>query len=171
MTEEGAYLVQCIKDRCEIDEEGGCWDWTLHTVRGVPNWRRHDAKGGRVRVLLWEAIHGVTCTTNDRIHSKCGDPLCVAPDHLVRTTRGALQRGKRASLAKVAAIAQKARARSPLDWDKVRAIRASDETLTVLAARYGVTFHCISLIRLHKSWRELSSPFAGLGATAGMAAR
>jgi len=43
---------------------------------------------------------------------------------------------------------------SKLNMEKAREIRASSETLAVLAKRYGVTFQLISLIRLNRIWKE-----------------
>lgn len=51
-----------------------------------------------------------------------------------------------------------------LALDAVRAIRASDETTIVLAARYGVSQAHVSKVRKHKCQIDYSNPFSGLGA-------
>lgn len=43
-----------------------------------------------------------------------------------------------------------------LTEESVRAIRASDERLVTLAARYGVSISTISLVRLRKAWRHVA---------------
>ncbi len=63
---------------------------------------------------------------------------CVNPDHVEPVTPAEnIRRSPRAKL----------------DEAKVRAIRASTETLVVLAARYGVHISMISAIRNGKKWR------------------
>lgn len=58
----------------------------------------------------------------------------------------------------------KRKTQGKLTVDDVRAIRASDEKVIVLAARFGVSQAHISKVRLHKAQIDYHSPFAGLGA-------
>ena len=65
-----------------------------------------------------------------------------------------------------AKIAARKQASSPLDWEKVREIRGSEESMRSLAARFGVHEDTISKVRNHQSWREVGGFFSGLVARA-----
>jgi uncharacterized protein YjcR len=98
----------------------------------------------------------------------CDTVNCVCPKHLTLTTNKAAQKraaaqGKFSTLTRRAKLAKsKQAAESPLNEEKVAAIRASDERLKDLAARYGVSMNTISNIRNGKRWKTYSTPFAGL---------
>ena len=53
-------------------------------------------------------------------------------------------------------------AQGKLDWERLRAIRASDESEAVLAQRYGVSKPTIGHIRRNESWREEGGMFTAL---------
>jgi hypothetical protein len=77
---------------------------------------------------------------------------CLNPHHLEwgtttqnmadRVTHGTSNRGERCGTAK-------------LTRDDVRAIRASTETQSVVAARFGITQTAVSTIKLRKTWKWL----------------
>lgn len=68
---------------------------------------------------------------------------------------------------RVIAATKRSRAKGKLNEQAAVEIRASDETLTVLAERYGVHFSLISKVKTGQAWREFGgNPFAGLGARA-----
>ena len=67
-----------------------------------------------------------------------------------------------ARIAKLAAYGRAHRAK--LTLDQARTIRMSDESGTVLAERYSVSRQTVNRIKAGTAWREVSTPFAGLGA-------
>jgi hypothetical protein len=155
-------LLLWLQER--VIERDGCWIWQRYAKGGSP---QADI-GGRVQLVrryVYNATH-VALTAKRVASMRCDSPLCVHPDHIAGRTRSEVHRGKPKPHGHGVKIAKARRAVSKVTGDDVAAIRESDETGQALAKRYGVSRSCISTIRLHKVWRELSSPFAGLGGRA-----
>jgi hypothetical protein len=158
-------LEKYVHDRCVDD--GGCWVWQLTIRNSVPQMGRKDRKTVAVRRALWEGLKGpipkgkLACV-------KCETHGCVNPEHLVLSDRKAVgrraaARGAFSQPIRIAKMADtKRRQLSTLTSQDVAAIRASDDLLRVLAARFGVSKNTISNIRNGKRWKDYSNPFAGL---------
>ena len=159
--------------KCRIDHDGeGCWIWRGHVnKRGVPivTW---DENGRRVarsaRRLMYELIEGVELPENIRVTvGWCADTDCIKREHAVaakpkRTLAIARQQGRYVcntptQRAKIAATKQAA---SPLDWDKVEEIRASNESTHAIARRLGIHQATAQRVRAGKSWRKPSTALA-----------
>jgi hypothetical protein len=161
------HLIDRIKARTHDD--AGCAVWGGACVN-----RTHPAINTStgiklVRRLVWEAANG-PIPAGKIIRCTCGTPRCVNAEHLELTTfkklgkeLGALgfMSGQKRS-AKIASTKRKTH--SKLTQEAVDAIRASSETTAVLGERYSITQAHVSKVRLHKVWRDFSSPWAGLGA-------
>ena len=150
-------------------EEGDCLLWKRGCCNGHPAMRVGN-KTMLVRRLLWQAANG-PIPTGKIIRPTCGSLLCINLDHAELTTYqrvaeqcGAL--GLMSGPVRSAAIQRVKRGskQGKLSVDDVRAIRASEETTIVLAARFGVAQAHISKVRKHKCQIDYHSPFAGLGA-------
>jgi hypothetical protein len=163
-------LTEHIKAR-SIDD-GGCWIWqgcvqvcgTTPTMR-VPETR----KTASVRRLLLTA-KGVDVKGKLATYT-CESPLCVHPEHTAAVTRKKLQERighdlpMSSRMKRNAVTTERMRTKSTLDWGKVAEIRASDEPIRTLAARYGVSTHTIWNVKRGKTWVERSAaanPFAQL---------
>jgi hypothetical protein len=101
--------------------------------------------------------------------NKCQHPLCMAREHLLAMTRKQLQKRSGVKLAnnivRTAKLAEKSRARSYLDMETVRAIRASGLRPKQAADRWDIPLQTAARLIRHDSWREYTgNPFAGLGA-------
>jgi hypothetical protein len=101
----------------------------------------------------------------------CGNPLCMAKDHVVAWTRKQLQKrsGEKLSVNVVrsAKLAEVARRQSDLTMDRVREIRSSGLRPTDAAHAYGISLQTAARIIRHDSWKEYgTNPWAGLGASA-----
>lgn len=147
------------------EECGDCLEWTRHALDGkFPQWRV-DGYLWPTRRLLWILTRG-PIKPGQQVGVKCSNPLCVHPDHLVsRTKAKAAPRGPM-PIVQRQRISSARRAKSTLDIETVRAIRASDEMAIDLDARYGLRAGYSSRIRLNKVWRDHANPFGGLGAHA-----
>lgn len=117
----------------------GCWEWCGgKTSLGYGMYVTGMAHREAYRLVKGEIPDGLhVCHT-------CDNPGCVNPGHLFLGTAQDNARDK----------VYKNRGTNPkkLDWDKVRAIRASAETNIALAAAYGVTKQTISYIKNGKTW-------------------
>ncbi|MGW0060338.1 HNH endonuclease [Streptosporangium sandarakinum] len=87
-----------------------------------------------------------------QVRHTCGVDRCWNPLHLY------LSAGPRVADPAVRAAARavttaKARERSPLDWDKVAVIRSGEDSLSVLADRFGVSTSTVWKIRKGLTWR------------------
>ena len=156
-----------LADRTQ--EDGACLIWKGGCCNGHPA-TRHNGKTVLVRRLLWQELHG-EIPAGHIVRMTCECKKCIEPAHMKCTTYQRLAKqlgalGVMSGPVRSAAI-QKAKRNSKqckLTLDAVRAIRASDETTIVLAARYGVAQAHISKVRKHKCQIDYQSPFTGLGA-------
>ena len=99
----------------------------------------------------------------DTVRFRCENPACVALKHMAKGLREDSAKGRALNPAQRSRIAEGLRAtRAKLDWDKVRTIRASNESDAVLAERYQVTKATISAVRRNETWQELGGMFTSL---------
>ena len=161
-------LIQRVSGR--VIEDGGCWNWqgALQSCGAVPT-MQWKGKTGAVRrfVLLdkgWAPNKGLVATYT------CGNPLCVHPDHLGWASRKTLQVRIVANLKyhldpmRNKRLADSARGRAKLSLDIAQEVRDADGSQRAVAAKFGISQATVSSIKLGKTWRSYSSPFAGLGA-------
>lgn len=151
-------------------DDAGCAVWRYSCCNGHPAFR-HEGKTVLVRRALWQDEHG-EIPDGKIIRMTCETPKCVHPEHMTLTTYRRLGKelgalGLMSGPVRSAKIAATKRAKyGKLTAEAVRDIRSSPETGRAMAAKYGVDEKHISRIRLNRTWREFSSPFAGLGARA-----
>lgn len=165
------HLIKRIQE--QSIEEGDCWLWQGHIK---------DNKLPVINVFIegkWKCMpvrRAIKVFEGARLFSRqhqartsCGNQLCVNPEHVYmfqhKGSRGArVNKHHRTpdQLVRITLAAQKHK--SKLDWDKVNAIRASNETGPVLAERYGVAKTTINNIKAYKLWKPnySNNPFAGL---------
>lgn len=153
-----------IRARCE--EVGDCWIWQRATcATGYPI-MTIARRCHLVRRIAVEAS-GRALKPRQPVGSRCGDKLCVNPDHLFPSTTAAIARkaaraGAFSAPTRGAKIAQARRGTMKLTQEQVREIRASTESGPALALRYGVNRSLVQRIRSGNAWRDYASPFAGL---------
>jgi len=152
-----------------IVEEGDCWNWTgaLQSCGSVPTMHWQGKVGAVRRFVLLD--QGVDLAKRLATYT-CGNPACVNPEHLAPATR------KRVQVRTVAEssytsdpmrrkrVSDKARLRSKLTLDQALAIREADGKQDDIAAAYGVSQATVSAIKLGKTWRDYTNPFARLAA-------
>lgn len=157
-------VAEWIWSRCHEDGDCLIWDGAIAGKSGPAVTSPFTGKTAPARRVLMQAlgrqVNGFMCTTS------CGSPNCMAKAHLITWTRKQLQKrtGKVLSTnevrrSKLAAAAQR---RSPLTMEMVREMRASGMTATQAAAHYGVPFQTAARALRNGSFRDYSSPFAGL---------
>lgn len=168
---DGIRTLADFKTRFHVCEESGCWEWRGKSYRGrcAQVWLSAIDS----QCSIGQAIH--ILTTGERMPAgkvmrcTCKTPGCGNPEHRKLVVRGRqVVKGVRKDAGTRIRIAQARRAASRVGMTAERAadIRASDEPLRVLAARYGISPSFASLIRLGKAWGPLAvgaSVFAMVG--------
>lgn len=158
-------LVEQINARCI--EVGDCWEWqgALQACGSTPTVKVKGKVISVRRLLLKHLgvnVHGKVCTY------KCGNALCVNPDHLEAIGRKKLSRrlvkqtNYTASIVRRARLADRARHRGKLTLELVQEIKQAEGTQRAIAARFGVSQTTVSCIKRSKTWKDYANPFAQL---------
>lgn len=154
--------------RKHIVEEGDCWNWTgaMQTSRSVPTMHYQGKVGAVRRFILLE--RGVDLSKRLASYT-CGNPFCVNPAHVAPSTRRAVQKrtsnelNYQSSLLHRKKISDSARTRAKLTPELASQVRDAEGSQSAIAARFGVSQAVVSSIKRGRTWRNYSSPFAGLG--------
>lgn len=156
-----AFSLQDLHAR--VREEDGCLIWTGDKKDGTRPIIWIDGKSKPARRVLYEIVRG-PIRGQKRIGVRCGNPLCLHPDHLIARDRPSELRGTTRDAAFKAKIATTKRANSRFTPELVAQIRASDLNNCALGRELGINHQTIAKIRRGEIWKSYSSPFAGLGA-------
>lgn len=160
-----SQLIEQINARC-IDV-GDCWEWqgAMQACGSTPMVRIKQKTISVRRLLLQHLgvnVQGKVCTY------KCGNALCVNPEHLEAVSRKKLSKRVAestryaANVMRKAKLACKARTRSKLTAEQVAEIKQAEGTQRQIAARYGVSQATISSIMRGRTWRDYTNPFTQL---------
>ena len=98
-----------------------------------------------------------------RMKARC-HPDCINPDHMVKKSRSSVMKGQSKSLATKIAMSKAMIAKWKKPPEAVEAIRASNESSTALAKRWGMSRSNVWQIRQKKTHALAQNPFSGLGA-------
>jgi len=150
-----------------IEEVGDCLEWTGGINSAGHPIAHLDGIGGTL-VRRWIAQQEGRHIAGKLIRMKCGNRLCVHPEHMATMTRkqlhqGLAKTGAHASLSKRLSCVRARLRTSKLSLEQVREIRASADPVRDLSARYGVSGSTIRNVRTGRSWGLLVTPF-GMGA-------
>lgn len=132
--------------------ENGCWEWVGYYGSGGYGMMSRDGKNQRAHRISYEAYKG-HIPKGMVVRHTCDNPACINPDHLILGSQkdnvaDREARGRRT-------VVGEAIGTSKLTVEDVLAIRASTESLRVLADRYGIDPSNVWLIRTGKSWRHV----------------
>ena len=148
-------------------EEGDCLIWNGSAAYGIHPQIRMGGKAGKcqpLRRVIFEVVHEKTLKHGQQVGTRCGTLLCVHPDCLIARTRSQAMKSVVLKANHALNVSRGKQAKSKLTIETIRAIRASDEIGKVLEARYGLSAGYASKIKRGLAWRDLASPFNGLGA-------
>jgi hypothetical protein len=150
-----------------VKEDADCWIWQRGlTSNGTPTMHPTGHKQTSVRRWLAQQM-GKAIPANYVATNTCGNPRCVAPDHLLIASRSKLGKltdartGFTRTPQRRKKISDSKRATAKLNPEAVRAIRAAKSSVKV-AQEYGIAKATAIRIRAYESWRDYSNPFAGL---------
>lgn len=152
-------------------EVGDCWEWHGALQGGdVPCMRvKVDGKWKVVAVRRWIAMEQGKAVKGRLATTKCDNPRCICPDHVVLYTRKQLQERNGQKIKRNMNDAQRAKRAEArrrrgvkITQEMAHEIRGSGLSSRVIAKQYGVTqktaLRCLS----GQSHRDYSNPFAGL---------
>jgi hypothetical protein len=154
-----------------VEEDGECWNWTgALQACGASPVMRWQGKTASVRRLIMLDKTQSRIRKNWLASYRCGNPMCVHPEHMGWTFRGPIQRRTtdeqqyHIDVMRCKKLSDKARAKGKLTLELATEIRMAEGNQRQIAAQYGVSQATVSAIKIGKTWRNYSSPFAGLGA-------
>ena len=80
--------IKAIEQRCDKDEDTGCWNWTRATHHQGYGLMRYGQKGmmNVCRIMAIEANLFDNIDFHSRIGTSCDNKLCVNPDHIIKQT-------------------------------------------------------------------------------------
>lgn len=79
--------IKAVEERCEKDEETGCWNWTRAThVQGYAFMRHRGAMKTVQRIMALELQLFPNIDFYSRITTSCDNKLCCNPDHIIALT-------------------------------------------------------------------------------------
>lgn len=157
-------LLAYLQARSE--EVGECWEWQLSFHRGGYPMMRLGRSACNVRRAVLLTL-GVDMTGKQATY-KCGNPLCVRPEHQVASSRAkivkrlAKTRIKSVNLLQRQRMAAASRKRGKLTLEQALEIRESSLTQRQLAKQYGICQAMVAYIKAGKYWLDYSNPFAQL---------
>lgn len=156
-----------VKARC--DEIGECWIWNGPLLRHKHPIAKVKGVTYYAKRVVWSAFHRKPipdgmCVVNKKA---CSEQHCCNPEHLMLATKlQVLQRvvdsGKLHTTKIRAKIASTKRAKSKLSDEAVMEIRYSDEAVSSLSAKHGISEAYGHMIRRGDSRKDYANPFAGL---------
>ena len=152
--------VFIAKIHANCEEDCGCLLWRGRRSHSqVPRWGDKS-----LRRVMFEAVFG-EIPAKRLASTTCGNPLCLNTDHMTLKSKSAVLKHTYETtdlrLRRAVTSTRESRKAAKLDPIKAREIRNSDETLDILAARYGVNRTLCSRIKRGEAWKE-ANPFAGL---------
>ncbi len=132
----------------------GCWLWTAaKSPRGYGMIGAGGRLDGTLRAhrVSW-ILHRGEIPEGKEVCHQCDTPLCVNPDHLFL---GSHEENMHDAVKKGRTSRGEQRPSAKLTEDQVREIRASTETQTEIAIRYGICQQHISDVKSGRKWRHV----------------
>lgn len=162
------HLQLIIDGRMRLRD--GCLEWCGNrSSSGAPIVRVHKAYNRpdlpayvHVRRWLWQQKKGRVLQQKHTLQpERCGNELCVHPDHMVRRDSSLATRGRTLSAVHRINLMRAVRGSKAtrLTPEQVEHIRTSGEPSAALAARYGVSRQNINHVRSGHTWRDINNPF------------
>ena len=150
------------------EEVGECMEWQGYVGNGSPQ-VSHNGKITTVRKLMRQ-LQGVPLVKGSSVGTRCGNPLCVNPDHLIE--RNARQHAQMMaskidfrSPVRTAKLQRAAAGRRKISAEGIAIALSDPRPAAQLAPELGVHRSLIARIRRGQAHRQVNAsinPFAGL---------
>jgi hypothetical protein len=168
MTWNFKEMMEWVEARASRSDDGCLiWKFSMNGRQPQGGIKQDGIKRSvNVRRELWTLKTGKPPPRNWVVLCKCGNDRCVEPTCLKVSSRSKMLSGIPISAAHKVALTLAARSRksAKLTQEAANDIRYGDGTPEEKAAKYGVTVNHVRGIQQNRWWRDLTSPFAGLGA-------
>ncbi len=136
------------------DATTGCWIWTAGTSSGYGQIGVGEGRREYAHRIAWELHRGPVPDGLCVLHNcPTGDNrLCVNPEHLFLGTKGENARDRSAKGR--SAVGVRVHTAKLTDQDAL-AILDSNESLRVLATRFGVSKRAITFVKRRTTWKHV----------------
>ena len=134
-----------------VATDGGCMRWA-GAMNSGQIMTRVDGEKLNVRTELWRLYGKKPLPPGFCVRSVCGDPLCVAREHMVAEAHAAAIRNRRRPVHVRAKIAAGKRVNSKITMAVADEIRASTMSERELAAKFGIHPTMAGRIRRGDNW-------------------
>lgn len=153
---DGVHTLDDLRQRCNVDEDDGCWRWRMERVDGsarvhmLVDGKRTKMSGRRAALIL--AGKRIPAGHEAYARPACPHTDCVNPEHCRSGTRGDVRRflasrGRWSLPHCYAHLLPHAAAMRKLDDAQRLEVAQSSESAKVLAARYGCSTDLINKVR------------------------
>ena len=146
--------MEYLKTRCVV--VGECWEWGgFRDGRGYGQFGNRRRYSQATHRLAYELHHGVSLQSTDVVRHACDNPSCCNPAHL---SLGTFADNSEDMVSRGRSLTGSKHPHAKLTEEKVKQIREAKrngETLSALAATFGVNKTCISGITTGKTWRHI----------------
>ena len=141
--------------------DGGCMLW-VGALDSRQITTRVDGEKLNVRTELWRLYGKPALRDGYCVRTKCGDPLCLAREHMVAEAHAAAIRNRPRPVHVRAKIAAGKRVNSKITMTVADEIRASTMSERELAAKFGIHPTMAGRIRRGDSWLRYDGALAQL---------
>ena len=148
-----------------VQTTDGCMRWAGAMDSGQIT-ARVDGEKLNVRTELWRLYGRKPLPPGFCVRSVCGDPLCVAREHMVAEAHAAAIRNRRRPVHVRAKIAAGKRVNSKITMAVADEIRASTLSERELAAKFGIHPTMAGRIRRGENWLSYDGPLGQLARAA-----
>lgn len=131
--------------------ESGCHEWTGCVMPNGYGQVRHDGKTAYAHRVAWELAHKASPGQQFVLH-KCDNRKCVNPDHLFV---GTFDDNMADMVSKKRQAHGERNGHAKLTAEQVRKIRTEVGLQREIAARYGVTYSLVGMIRSGRIWKSV----------------
>jgi hypothetical protein len=168
----GVRHIGCIRERCHVDSDTGCWLWRMSCATGTNTPHvRYQGKLRTVRRLVLELVGRPALDTETVVRRGECHEKCVRPEHQTALNRSAYMHwlnansamnGAAHAAARTLAVRRRpnVRLQSVEQAEQIRVRVANGEDRGELATEFGLSRSHLNRIARGKNWATKVTPVA-----------